>query len=158
MSTIELGRPVPNFTLPASNGEKVSLSQFKGKKVVLFFYPKNMTPGCTTESCDFRDFNGEFLKQNTEVIGISPDNLKSHDKFIAKHDLPFLLLSDKEHQVSDMFGIWKKKKMFGKEFYGVIRSTYLIDEQGKLMAAWPKVKVDGHVEEVLEKVKEADRG
>lgn len=151
--TVEIGQPVPDFSLPASSGKPFQLSDLKGKKVVIYFYPKDMTPGCTTESCDFRDFHGDFAKFNTEVIGISADSLESHDKFIQKHSLPFVLLSDEEHKVSEMFGVWQLKKMFGKEFYGIVRSTFLIDEEGKLVKEWRKVKVDGHVEDVLEAVK-----
>ena len=153
MSSIEVGQPVPDFTLPGSNGQDVSLSDFRGKKVVIYFYPKDMTPGCTTQSCDFRDFHGDFGKYNTEVIGISPDDLKSHDKFINKHQLPFLLLADVEHEVAEQFGVWKPKKMFGKEFMGIERSTFLVDETGNLVKEWRKVKVSGHVEEVLDAVK-----
>lgn len=155
MSPIEVGQPVPDFTLPGSNGQDVSLSDFRGKKVVIYFYPKDMTPGCTTQSCDFRDFHGGFKEYNTEVIGISPDDLKSHDKFIDKHQLPFLLLADVEHEAAEKFGVWKPKKMFGKEFMGIERSTFLVDEAGKLIKEWRKVKVSGHVEEVLAAVKES---
>jgi peroxiredoxin Q/BCP len=120
---------------------------------VLYFYPKDNTPGCTTESCDFRDFNGQFEQLNTVVLGISPDDLKSHDKFIKKFDLPFLLLADTEQVVSNQFGVWTLKKMYGKEYYGVERSTFLINAQGEIVKEWRKVKVEGHVQEVLEAVK-----
>lgn len=153
MSQVQVGQPIPDFTLPASNGKNVSLSDFRGKKVVIYFYPKDMTPGCTQESCDFRDYNSRFKDLNVEVVGISPDDLKSHDKFIMKHELPFLLLADEEHQVCELFGVWKLKKMYGKEYMGVERSTFLIDEQGKLAKEWRGVKVDGHVQEVLEAAK-----
>lgn len=151
--SIEIGQIVPDFTLPGSGGKDVSLSDFRGKKVVIYFYPKDMTPGCTQESCDFRDYNGEFKQLNTEVIGISPDDLASHDKFIAKHELPFLLLADTDQKVCELFDVWKLKKMYGKEFYGVERSTFLIDEEGKLAKEWRKVKVENHVQEVLDAVK-----
>lgn len=154
MAEVEVGKPVPDFTLPASNGKEVSLSDYRGQKVVLYFYPKDMTPGCTTESCDFRDYNSEFEKRNTEVLGISADDLQSHEKFIQKHQLPFLLLSDEEHKVCEMFGVWKPKKMFGKEFLGIERSTFVIDEDGRLAKEWRKVKVNGHVEEVLEFIRQ----
>lgn len=153
MSELKVGETVADFSLPASNGETVSLSQFRGKKVVIYFYPKDMTPGCTTESCDFRDYNGAFAALNTEVIGISPDDLKSHGKFIQKYELPFLLLSDTEHAVSEQFGVWKMKKMYGKEYMGVERSTFLIDEEGRLLKEWRAVKVDGHVSHVLQTIK-----
>lgn len=155
MSQVQVGQAVPDFTLPASSGKDVSLSDFRGKKVVLYFYPKDMTPGCTTESCDFRDYNGQFEQLNTVVIGISPDDLKSHAKFIEKHGLPFLLLSDTEHKVCELFGVWKEKNLYGKKHMGVERSTFLIDEEGKLLREWRKVKVNGHVEEVLEAVRES---
>ncbi len=151
--TVQVGQPVPNFSLPASSGKEIALSDYRGKKLVIYFYPKDMTPGCTQESCDFRDFNGQFAQYNAEVIGISPDDLKSHDKFIAKHELPFLLLADTEQKVCDLFDVWKLKKMFGREYYGVERSTFLIDEEGTLAKEWRKVKVNGHVQEVLEAVK-----
>jgi Peroxiredoxin len=155
MSQVQVGKKVPDFTLPASNGKDVSLGDFRGKKVVVYFYPKDMTPGCTTESCDFRDYNAQFKELGVEVIGISPDDLVSHDKFIKKYDLPFLLLSDTEHRVCELFGVWKEKTMFGNTFMGVERSTFLIDEQGVLIREWRGVKVDGHVREVLEAVKAA---
>jgi len=154
MSQVQVGQAVPDFTLPASNGKDVSLSDFRGKKVVLYFYPKDMTPGCTAESCDFRDCNGQFEQLGAVVVGVSPDDLKSHEKFIQKHGLPFLLLSDTEHKVCELFGVWKEKNMYGKKTMGVERSTFLIDEEGKLAREWRKVKVDGHVREVLEAVKE----
>lgn len=142
-----------DFKLHASNGTEVSLSDYLGRNVVLYFYPKDNTPGCTTESCDFRDFNGQFEQFNTVVLGISPDDLKSHDKFIKKFELPFLLLADTEQVVSNQFGVWTLKKMYGKEYYGVERSTFLINAQGEIVKEWRKVKVDGHVQEVLEAVK-----
>jgi peroxiredoxin Q/BCP len=153
MSEVAVGQPVPDFTLPASNGEEVSLSDFRGKKVVLYFYPKDMTPGCTTEACDFRDYHSQFADLGVAVLGVSPDDLKSHDKFAAKHNLPFLLLADTEHKVCEMFGVWKLKKNYGREYMGVERSTFLIDEEGKLAKEWRKVKVAGHVQEVLEAAK-----
>jgi peroxiredoxin Q/BCP len=156
MATIAIGQPVPDFTLPASNGKQVSLSDFRGSKVVLFFYPKDMTPGCTTESCDFRDNYARFTAAKAEVIGISPDDLNSHARFIAKHDLPFLLLSDTDHAVCELFGVWKEKSMYGRKFMGVERSTFLIDEAGVLIREWRKVQVKGHVEEVLAAVNQGN--
>lgn len=153
MANVQVGQPVPDFRLPASNGKNVALSDFKGKKVVIYFYPKDMTPGCTTEACDFRDLNSQFGDDNTAVLGISPDDLKSHDKFIKKHDLPFLLLSDSDHEVAEMFGVWKQKNNFGREYMGIERSTFVVDEAGTLANEWRKVKVKGHVEEVLDFVK-----
>ncbi len=153
MTAVQIGQPVPDFRLPASNGKDVALRDFKGQKVVIYFYPKDMTPGCTTEACDFRDLNEQFKDYNTVVLGISPDSLSSHEKFIAKHGLPFLLLSDENHEVAEMFGVWKLKKNFGREYMGIERSTFVIDEEGQLLKAWRKVRVKGHVEEVLNFVK-----
>jgi peroxiredoxin Q/BCP len=149
MAVIKIGQPVPDFTLPASNGKQVSLRDFRGSKVVLFFYPKDSTPTCTAESCDFRDNYARFAAADAAVIGISPDDLKSHARFIAKHELPFLLLSDTDHAVCELFGVWQEKSMYGRKYMGVVRSTFLIDEAGVLLREWRKVKVKGHVEEVL---------
>ena len=151
---VELGQVIPDFTLPASTGQDVKLSDYRGKKVVIYFYPKDMTPGCTQESCDFRDYHGDFEKHGVVVLGISPDPIKSHTKFIEKHSLPFMLLSDTEHEVADLFGVWQLKKMYGREYYGIVRSTFLIDEEGKLIKEWRSVKVKGHTNEVLEAVRE----
>lgn len=153
MTTFEPGQTVPDFTLPSSSGKDVSLSDFKGKKVVLYFYPKDMTPTCTTESCDFRDASEDFKSADTVIVGISPDPVSRHLKFIEKHGLPFLLLSDEEHTVAEKYGVWKLKKMYGKSYMGVERSTFLIDEQGKLIKEWRKVKVKGHIEDVLRHAK-----
>lgn len=154
MSPVQIQQPVPDFTLPASNGKEVRLSDFRGKKVVIYFYPKDMTPGCTKESCEFRDYNGQFASLNTEVIGISPDDLASHDQFITQYQLPFLLLSDVDQKVCEVFGVWKLREREGRQFYGVERSTFLIDEQGVLVREWRAVQVDGHVAEVLEAIKQ----
>jgi peroxiredoxin Q/BCP len=151
--TLAIGEAAPDFELPASNGEKVKLSNFKGKNVVLYFYPKDMTPGCTTEACDFRDYHDEFSKLNAVILGISTDSLDKHKKFIEKYDLPFLLLADEDHQVCELYGVWKLKKNFGKEYMGIERSTFVIDQQGRLAKEWRKVKVKGHVEEALEFIK-----
>ncbi|MFB0847460.1 thioredoxin-dependent thiol peroxidase [Paenibacillus oleatilyticus] len=158
MLQLQPGQPVPDFTLTAGSGESVTLSQFRGKYVVLYFYPKDMTPTCTEESCQFRDYNGQFKALNTEVIGISPDDLKSHGKFAAKYELPFLLLSDPDHEVCELFGVWQLKKMYGREYMGVVRSTFVIDPQGKLVREWRGVRIKGHVEQVLEAVKAAQAG
>lgn len=153
MTEVKLGEMVPDFTLPAAGGEEFTLSKQKGKKVVLFFYPKDSTPTCTKEACSFRDVYGEFKNNGAIVAGISPDSLKSHEKFRDKHELPFLLLSDPERRVIERFGVWVLKNMFGREYMGVERSTFLIDQEGRLVREWRKVKVDGHAEEVLEAVK-----
>lgn len=150
---LTIGDKVPNFKLQASNGKDVELADYSGKKLVIYFYPRDMTPGCTTESCDFRDFNGQFGANNAEVIGISPDDLASHEQFVGMHELPFLLLSDTELTVSKLFGVWKLRSRDGVESMGIERSTFLLDEQGTLVKEWRSVSVDGHVQEVLEAVK-----
>lgn len=149
---IEIGQQVPDFTLPASTGGVMSLSQFRGRKVLLYFYPKNMTPACTQEACEFRDAHDEITARGAVVLGISPDSLASHAKFISKNSLPFPLLSDEDHLVSEMFGVWQLKKLYGREFMGIVRSTFLIDEQGILTAEWKKVRVKGHVEKAVEEI------
>ena len=149
MESLQIGKSAPPFTLMASNGERISLSDYLGRKVVLYFYPKNMTPGCTTEACNFRDTNSDIEKLGAVILGISPDEVKSHGKFIERNELPFLLLSDADHVVSEMYGVWQLKKMYGREYLGIVRSTFLIDEEGILVKEWRKVKVAGHSEEVL---------
>jgi len=144
------GDAVPDFTLPAANGEPVTLSQFRSRKVVLYFYPKDMTPTCTQEACDFRDVHPRLASAGAVVIGISPDEPSSHARFREKHDLPFLLLSDPDHKVCEQYGVWKPKKMYGREYMGVERSTFLIDEQGRLIREWRKVRVKGHADGVLQ--------
>nr|MDH3176223.1 thioredoxin-dependent thiol peroxidase [Bacillus pumilus] len=151
--TIEVGRQVPEIELTGDNGEKVKLSDFKGKHIVLYFYPKDMTPGCTTEACDFRDRHQSFAELDAVIIGVSPDSQDKHQKFKEKHDLPFLLLVDDEQKLSEAFGVWKLKKNFGKEYMGVERSTFLINKEGTLVKEWRKVKVKDHVEEALEELK-----
>lgn len=154
MSQLEVGKKVPDFTLPSTSGELVSLQQYMGKKLIIYFYPADLTPSCSQESCDFRDANGAFDALNATVLGISPNDLKSHHKFIAKYNLPFELLSDPDHKVSELFGVWQLKKLYGKEYMGVVRSTFLIDEQGVLVKEWRKVKVKNHVTEVLQAAEE----
>lgn len=154
MAHTEIGQEAPDFTLAASNGEQVSLHDFRGKNVVLYFYPKDNTPGCTKESCDFRDKMEEFTAKDTVILGISKDDLKSHDKFIQKYNLPFLLLSDTEAEVSTLYGVYKLKKNFGKEYMGIERSTFIIDKEGRLAKEYRKVKVDGHVDEALRYIEE----
>lgn len=140
---------VPDFTLPASTGEEITLSSFRGRKVVLYFYPKDNTPACTQEACDFRDALPQIEAKGAVVLGISPDELKSHGKFAEKYSLPFPLLSDKDHHVSEMYGVWQLKKMYGREFWGVVRSTFLIDEEGRLIKEWRKLRVAGHAGDVV---------
>jgi len=152
---IEVGEKVPDFTLKDEQGEAVSLSQFSGKHVVLYFYPKDMTPGCTTQACDFRDEHQSFSDLNAVVLGVSPDEEESHQKFIKKHDLPFSLLVDKEHKLAEAFGVWKLKKNFGKEYYGIERSTFIIDPAGNLQKEYRKVSVKDHVAEALQDIKDS---
>lgn len=149
METLE-GKQAPAFSLANENGEMVSLNQFKGKNyVVLYFYPKDSTPGCTTEACDFRDAQADFERLNAVVLGVSPDHAASHQKFIAKHGLPFSLLVDEDHTVAEQYGVWKLKKNFGKEYMGIERSTFLIDPSGTVVKEWRKVRVKGHVGDAL---------
>ncbi|NLG28662.1 MAG: thioredoxin-dependent thiol peroxidase [Chloroflexi bacterium] len=144
------GDLAPDFTLPADTGEDVTLSDFRGHKVVLYFYPRDNTPGCTTEACSFRDDHAQFMMKGAVVIGVSPDSAASHVKFKAKFGLPFHLLSDLEHKVLEAYGAWGEKTMYGKKVMGVIRSTFVIDEHGVIVKAFPKVKVDNHARDVLQ--------
>jgi len=146
---VEVGKLVPEFALPSSDGGELRLSSLRGKKVVLYFYPRDLTPTCTQESIDFRDRADDFKKLGAQIVGISTDDLKSHAKFIAKHALPFPLLSDTDHAVAEMFGVWKLKKNYGHEYMGIERSTFLIDETGKLIREWRKVRVKNHIDQVL---------
>ena len=148
------GRPAPDFTLPSTTGEPISLKQYKGKKtVILYFYPKDETPGCTKEACGFRDLAAEFERFNTVILGVSRDSLKSHESFRSKQQFPFDLLSDDAETLCTLFDVIKMKNMYGKKVRGIERSTFLIDDKGKLRQEWRKVKVDGHVDEVLAAVK-----
>lgn len=152
--TIEVGKEVEDFTLPNQAGKEISLSDYRGKYVILYFYPKDMTPGCTTEACDFRDHHDSFSELDAVILGVSPDPVERHQKFITKHELPFELLADENHQLAEAFGAWKLKKNFGKEYYGIERSTFIIDKEGKLLKEYRKVRVKGHVEAALEFLKE----
>lgn len=154
MNVLQKGEPVPDFTLPGSNGKDVSLHDYRGQKVVLYFYPSDMTPTCTQQACDFRDYSSQISKTGAEIIGISPDPISSHGKFIDKYTLPFLLLADEEKEVCSLYGVWKLKKMYGREYMGVERSTFLIDENGNLIEEWRKVRIKGHVEAVLNRILE----
>ena len=152
--TVEVGKKAPDFELPASNGETVKLSDYRGKNVVVYFYPKDMTPGCTTEACDFRDHHKSFEELDAVILGISPDPVNRHEKFIEKYDLPFLLLADEAHKVAEDYGVWVLKKNFGKEYMGIERSTFVVDKEGNIAKEWRKVRVKGHVEEALQFIKE----
>lgn len=154
MSKAAIGRKVKDFKLPATGDQTIKLSDLKGKNVVLYFYPKDNTPGCTKEGQDFRDYIRKFRARNTVVLGISRDSIKSHENFKAKQNFPFDLLSDEEEKLCDYFDVIKDKNMYGKKVRGVERSTFLIDAEGILRKEWRKVKVDDHVDEVLEAIKE----
>ena len=149
-----LGKPVPDFSLPSTGGTSFRLSGARGSKLVLYFYPKDNTPGCTTEAMQFRDKYKDFVKAGAVVFGVSRDNMKSHDEFKAKLELPFELIADTEEKMCHMFGVVKNKIMYGKKVKGIERSTFLIDPKGVLRAEWRGIKVAGHVDEVLKAVKE----
>jgi thioredoxin-dependent peroxiredoxin len=154
MSVVAVGKPVPDFSLPATGGTTIRLSELRGRKVVLYFYPKDNTPGCTREGQDFRDLHPEFDRAGAVVLGISRDGLRSHEGFKAKQALPFPLLSDSEETVCRQFDVIREKNMYGKRVMGVERSTFLVDEEGRLLREWRKVKVDGHAAQVLEAVRQ----
>ncbi len=147
--SIAVGDKAPDFDLPTDGGGNVKLSDLQGQPVVIYFYPKDMTPGCTTESCDFRDQHPNFAAVNAKIIGISKDSAARHDKFKAKHDLNFTLASDEEGDTCERYGVWKEKSMYGKKFMGIERTTVIVDADGVIRHIWPKVKVKGHVDEVL---------
>jgi len=149
---VEEGKKAPAFSLPASSGNKVSLKDFAGKKLVLYFYPKDNTPGCTTEAQGFRDAARKLAKLGAVVVGVSKDSVASHCKFIEKHELNFVLLSDEDGDMLTKYGAWGEKNMYGKKMMGIIRSTFVIDEAGIVRKAFRSVKVAGHVEKVLETV------
>lgn len=152
MSTAELGKVIPDFELPATGDKNIKLSELRGQNVVLYFYPKDSTPGCTTEGQDFRDKIDAFTKANTVILGISRDSIKSHENFKEKQAFPFDLLSDKDEAVCNLFDVIKMKNMYGKQVRGIERSTFLIDSKGLLRKEWRKVKVKGHSDEVLDAV------
>ncbi len=147
---LNVGDKAPAFTLPSDEGEKISLSDFKGKTVVLYFYPKDMTPGCTTEACDFRDLFDKFKKKKSVVLGVSRDSVDRHASFKAKQKLNFSLLSDESGKVCEAYGVWKEKSLYGRKFMGIERSTFVIGGDGKIKEIYAKVKVNGHADKVLE--------
>jgi peroxiredoxin Q/BCP len=149
MSTLKEGDKAPAIHLDTDSGEPFDLSSLQGKNVVLYFYPKADTPGCTKEACDFRDTSEKFRKANTVIVGVSPDATKAQAKFKDKFDLPFTLLADTEHRAAEAYGVWKEKSMYGKKYMGIERTTFVIGADGKIKKIFPKVKVDGHAEEVL---------
>ncbi|WNG40425.1 thioredoxin-dependent thiol peroxidase [Archangium violaceum] len=149
----QTGTPAPDFQLQDQNGNDVKLSQLRGKNVVLYFYPKDDTPGCTREACDFRDEHSALQEAGAVVLGVSPDDIRSHQKFATKFSLPFPLLADTGHQVAESYGVWGEKSLYGRTFMGITRATFLIDTEGKVARVWPKVKVQGHVQDILQSLK-----
>jgi peroxiredoxin Q/BCP len=147
---LNIGDQAPDFTLKNDAGEDVSLSALRGKPVILYWYPRDDTPGCTVEACSFRDAYAEFQHAGAVVLGVSTDNTRSHQKFKTKYSLPFPLLSDPDHQVAEQYGVWGPKKFMGREFEGINRITYLIDADGIVKQVWPKVKPEGHADEILQ--------
>ncbi|MBC7257697.1 MAG: thioredoxin-dependent thiol peroxidase [Chloroflexi bacterium] len=143
------GQVAPDFELPSDRGEKIRLSDFRGKKVVLYFYPKDMMSGCTKEACSFRDNYPQYEEQGAVILGVSPDSPQSHVRFKSKYNLPFLLLSDEDHKVAEQYGVWGEKQMYGRAYQGILRTTFVIDEEGKIAKVFSKVKPEGHGEEVL---------
>lgn len=149
MATLRVGDKAPEFTLPASSDKEISLKDFRGRKVILYFYPKDDTSGCTKEACSFRDNFKIIEKKGAVVIGVSTDSIESHDTFASKYDLPFPLVSDSEKSLVKKYGVWQQKSMYGRKYMGTVRSTFVIDERGVISHIFPKVKVEGHVEELL---------
>jgi len=149
---LNIGDKAPAFRLDNQDGKSVSLSDFSGKKVVIYFYPKDDTPGCTIEAKEFTDRKAEFDAKNTVILGVSKDSVKSHEKFCNKHSLGITLLSDESGEMVESYGAWQEKKNYGKTYMGIVRSTFLIDEEGSIMNIWPNVRVKGHVDAVLESI------
>jgi peroxiredoxin Q/BCP len=152
--TVEVGKPAPKFAMQTDGGGTISLADLKGKRVVLYFYPKDDTPGCTKEACFFRDAYRQFGKLKAAIVGVSRDSVAAHDKFKAKYELPFTLASDADGKISAAYDTWVEKSMYGRKYMGMERSTFLIDEKGIVRGIWRKIKIPGHVEEVMEAVKE----
>ncbi|MBI2707320.1 MAG: thioredoxin-dependent thiol peroxidase [Proteobacteria bacterium] len=149
---LSIGDPAPAFTLPTDEGSSITLSELIGKRVIVYFYPKDATSGCTAEACSFRDEKPNFDQKNVIIIGISKDSIKSHKNFKEKEGLNFILASDETGEVCEKYGVWVEKSMYGKKYFGIERSTFLIDEKGKIAKIWRKVSVPGHVEEILKTV------
>jgi thioredoxin-dependent peroxiredoxin len=155
VSLLAVGTQAPEFTTTDQDGKRRSLSDFKGKKVILYFYPKDNTPGCTKEACAFRDHFAEFRRLGVEILGVSIDHEKSHHAFVQKYHLPFILLADTDKRLVETYGVWGEKRLYGKKYMGTNRVTYLIDEAGKIAAVFPKVKPDTHPEEILAVLRKA---
>lgn len=153
---IKEGDKLPRFSLPADDGSVVTSDSLKGRKTVLYFYPKDDTTGCTKEACDFRDAFPRFGSTNARIIGVSPDSIESHRKFKKKYELPFELLADEKHELANAFGLWKEKSMYGRKFMGIERTTVIVDADGRIKRIFPKVSVPGHVAEVEEALRDAD--
>ncbi len=151
---MKVGEAAPKFTAPDRTGKNISLQDFQDRSIVVYFYPKDNTPGCTTEAIDFTDKLAEFQALSTQVIGISPDSIASHGKFIDKHNLKIILLSDPEHQIAESYGVWQLKKFMGKEYMGIVRSTFLIDPTGNISQIWSNVRVKNHIDTVLKQLTE----
>ena len=146
---LEVGSIAPDFTLLDQNGDSVSLSNFVGKKIILYFYPKDNTPGCTTEACEFSQNYDDFIANDSVIIGISPDSVKSHENFIKKHDLKHILLSDEDKNVSKLYGVWQVRKNYGREYLGIVRTTFVIDNKGDILKVYKSVKAKDHAAKVL---------
>ncbi len=151
--TVEVGDKAPEFSGPTDSNQILNLNDLLGKKVVLFFYPKDMTPGCTNEACNFRDYYKEFLNVNSEIVGISRDSIRRHKNFKQKFKLPYSLVSDESNSICEAYGVWQEKKNYGKTYMGIVRSTFLINEKGQVTAIWRNLRVKGHVAKVLEQIK-----
>lgn len=149
MALLAAGKKAPAFKGINEKGETVSLADYKGKKLVLYFYPKDSTPTCTTEACDLRDNYKLLLKKGYEVLGVSPDGVKSHVKFISKHELPFSLIADEDHSIAEAFGVWGEKTMYGRKYMGILRTTYIIDEKGKIETVIDKVESKAHAKQII---------
>jgi peroxiredoxin Q/BCP len=150
---LSIGKKVPDFTLASADGV-VRLSDFRGRLVVLYFYPQDMTPTCTQQACDFRDAYGELSSHGAVVLGVSTDEVERHIRFRDKYGLPYLLLSDPDHKVCEKYGVWQLKKLYGREYMGIVRSTFLINENGKLIREWRNVRLKGHIDAILEAIRE----